>query len=130
MSNVTVTTLEPAFSDARGAITDILNADQEIHHIGIITFSEGAVRANHYHHQSHQYDYVLAGRIELRTRVASDEFAPVRTDILLPNQLASIPAGVIHAYKALEPSSMIDVTTLSRSGNGYEDDTVRVPSLF
>lgn len=130
MSNVEVRKIQPAFSDDRGTIMDLLNADEEIHHIGLITFAEGAVRANHYHEHSRQHDYVLSGKIELRTKPAHDPDAQVRVDILEEGDIVSIPEHVIHAYRALAPSAIIDMTTLSRSGAGYEEDTIRVQSLF
>ena len=37
-----------------------------------------------------------------------------------------VPPGIVHTYIAEEDSSMIDITTLSRADNGYEEDTVRV----
>ena len=128
--DIVIRRVEPAFSDERGSITDVVNTEDGIGHIGIITFAEGAVRANHYHPRSIQRDYVLAGRIELRTKPVDPPDAPVRTDVIEAGYFVEIPTNVVHAYKALEPSTMLDMTTLSRSGSGYEDDTVRVPALF
>ena len=130
MSTVTVTHLSPAHTDDRGSITDLLNTKDPFHHIGMITFTEGAIRANHYHKESDQYDFVLSGKVELATKPAEDESAPIETHILEAGDLAYIPKGIIHAYKALEPSTMIDVTTTSREKTGYEDDTIRTDSLF
>lgn len=96
----------------------------------MITFTEGAIRANHYHKESDQYDYILSGKVELATKSANDPDAIIETNILEAGDLAYIPKGIIHAYKALEPSSMIDVTTTSRENTGYEDDTIRTDSLF
>lgn len=130
MSSVSVHRIQPVFSDDRGTIADLLNADEEIHHIGLITFTTGAVRANHYHERSKQHDYVLSGKIELRTKPANDPSAIVSTTILEAGDAVSIPEFVIHAYKALEPSIIIDMTTMSRDAGGYEKDTIRVASLF
>ena len=130
MTHVTITKLDPAHTDDRGSITDIINTTDPFHHIGMITFTEGAVRANHYHKQSDQYDYVVEGKVELATKPSDDPDANIEKHILNKGDLAHIPKGIIHAYKALEPSSMIDVTTTSREGAGYEEDTIRVDSLF
>jgi quercetin dioxygenase-like cupin family protein len=130
MSTVTITTLDPVHTDDRGSITDLINTTDPFHHIGMITFTEGAVRANHWHKLSDQYDYIVEGKVELATKPADDPRAEVETHILNAGDLAHIPKGIIHAYRALEPSSMIDVTTTSREGVGYEEDTIRVDSLF
>ncbi len=130
MSTVTITKLAPVHEDERGIITDILNtAEDPAYHIGVITFAEGAVRANHYHKVSTQIDYVLEGKIELATKEANNPDAEVRTVILEPGDLAHIPANIIHAYRAVTPATIIDMTTRSREADGYEDDTVRDPIL-
>ena len=130
MSTVTITTLDPVHTDDRGSITDLINTTDPFHHIGMITFTEGAVRANHWHKLSDQYDYIVEGKVELATKEANNPDAKVATHILNAGDLEHIPKGIIHAYRALEPSSMIDVTTTSREGVGYEEDTIRVDSLF
>ena len=129
--DIKITRPEPAFTDERGVITDIINASGDgISHIGIITFTEGAIRANHYHKESDQYDYILKGSIELRVKPADNQDAPHESHVLQEGDLVFIPRNTIHAYKALEESSMLDCTSQSRAGTGYEDDTIRVDSLF
>ncbi len=122
MSLIKISSLGPVHADERGAITDIIN--QEIHHIGYITFKEGAVRAKHYHKLSRQFDYIMSGEILLV--VCKPDGSEREEHVLKPGDLTEIPAGVVHAYKALTHASMLDITTLSRADNGYEDDTVRV----
>ena len=41
----------PAFSDHRGQIIDLLE-NENINAVTVITFTKGAVRANHYHKQT------------------------------------------------------------------------------
>ncbi len=124
-----VKTITPAFSDARGDIIDVLEG--EVHHTGIITFAKDAIRANHFHRKQTQYTYVLTGKIELRMRPADNEKAEIMTSVMGPGAFAEVPPNTVHAYKALEPSSMICLTTKERgSAEAYEEDTVRVPSLF
>lgn len=114
--------LEPAFSDDRGSITDIL--DENVGHVGLITFTKGATRANHYHKVSVQYDYILSGKIRL---VVCKPDGSAREDhVLVAGMATEVPPGIVHAYIAEEDSSMIDITTLSRADNGYEQDTIRV----
>jgi len=112
--------------DERGEIYDLVEG--EIRHIGIVTFAPGAVRGQHYHKRSTQYTYVLRGRLELRTR-AIDGPSTVETHVLGPGDLATVPAMTIHVFRALEPSSIMDATTLARGRSGYEEDTVRVESF-
>lgn len=121
--------IKPAFTDARGDIIDVFEGP--VHHTGIITFVEGAIRANHYHRLQTQYTYVLNGSIELRTRPAEDDAAETQTVIMEPGTFATVPPNTIHAYRAVTPASMLCLTTLPRgSDEAYEADTVRVPSLF
>jgi quercetin dioxygenase-like cupin family protein len=124
---MTVKPIKPVFSDARGDIIDIFEGP--VHHTGIITFAAGAVRANHYHRLATQYTYMLTGRIELKTRKAEDPDAVTETVVMGPGDFVEVPAYTIHAYKALEPASMICLTTRSREEGGYEEDTVRVDPL-
>lgn len=127
MNKVTVKHIEPSFSDERGVILDILEA--EIHHTGVITFKKGAVRANHYHKQQDQYTYILSGKIELKSKDMGKEGSPTETHILGVHDLAIVPAHVAHAYKALEDTVMICLTTHERDMQSYEDDTIRIEPL-
>lgn len=114
--------LKPAFIDDRGKIIDILN--DEVGHIGLVTFSKGAIRGRHYHKQSTQYDYILCGKIRL---VLCKPDGSEREDHVLESNMATeIPPGIVHTYVAEEESEMIDITTLGREGDGYEEDTIRV----
>lgn len=130
MSKVVIKKINPVHIDDRGSISDIFNSPDPIHHIGLITFTAGAVRANHYHKHSKQYDYILSGKIELRILDRENRSAQVESFILEKGEAVIIPENIVHAYKALEPSEMIDMTTQSRAGSGYEDDVYRVDSLF
>ena len=47
--------IKPVFSDHRGDIIDILTGI-EIDAVTLITFSKGAVRANHYHKETTQWN--------------------------------------------------------------------------
>lgn len=114
--------VEPAFRDNRGCITDIL--DEAVSHVGYITFTKGSSRAKHYHRQSVQYDYVLSGKIRLI--VCMPDGSAREDHIIEPGMATEVPPGIVHAYIAEEDSAMIDITTLSRSKDGYEEDTIRV----
>lgn len=114
----------PVFTDERGSIFDILEVP--VSHVGMVTFRKGAIRGNHYHKKSAQYSYILEGKIELTIKKINGKQA--RKIILKKGDLTTIPPNMIHAYRALENSSMLDLTTYRRGKAGYEGDTVRVPS--
>ncbi len=122
MSLIKVKKLEAVHTDERGSIFDVLN--KEVAHIGMITFKEGVVRANHYHHKSTQYDYIVSGKLKLV--VCLPDGSQKEEYVLESGMTTEVPPGIVHAYKALEDSIMLDITTLSRENSGYEDDTVRV----
>ena len=50
--------LLPNFKDKRGEIIDIIE-NEKINSVTIITFSKGAIRGNHYHKKTIQWNYVL-----------------------------------------------------------------------
>ena len=50
--------LAPQFSDDRGEILDILTGEN-IDAVTLITFTKGATRANHYHKETIQWNYVI-----------------------------------------------------------------------
>lgn len=115
-------TLTPVHTDARGSIFDIV--EDKVGHVGMVTFETGAIRGNHYHKVSVQYSYVLTGELEFST--ANPDGSNIKTEKITAGTLTRIPPGVVHAYKALSKSQMLDVVTLSRNDDGYESDTVRV----
>ncbi len=126
-SGVTVRKLTPAFTDHRGDILDIFEG--EVHHTGIITFTKGAVRANHFHKKQTQYTYVLSGTLELCVRDSRTPEAQVESFMMEPGDFAAIPPFVIHEYIAHTPGSMLCLTDMIRVGNNYEEDTCRVEAL-
>ena len=117
--------IKPAFSDTRGRIFDIV--EEPISHVGLITFKKGAIRGNHYHKKSTQYTYILKGKIKFV--VSGIKGNNKKTFILTEGMFSRIPPKIVHAYKALTPAAMLDMTTLSRGVRGYEDDTVRITIL-
>lgn len=116
--------IQPAFTDARGEIFDIIEK-KPVAHVGLVTFIKGAVRGNHYHKQSTQYTYILRGKIKF---ITTDIDGGNRAETVLEaSDFSEIPPGVVHTYVALDDdAAMLDMTTLARGEQGYEDDTVRV----
>ena len=123
MQGVTIENRVPVFEDERGKIFDLF--ENQVHHVGLITFSAGAVRAKHYHKQSIQYSYVLEGVVELIV-CPKDEPSKRETFEMPEGTAVSIQPGIVHAYRAKTSAAILDLTTLSRADNGYEDDVVRV----
>lgn len=123
MNGVIVKHIDPAFEDDRGKILDLFEVP--VHHVGLITFKAGVIRAKHYHKQSTQYSYVLDGTIDLIV-CPKDRLDEREVIEMTPGTAVSIEPGVVHVYRARTDASIIDLTTLSREDNGYEEDVVRV----
>lgn len=124
MEGVTVRKIEPVYIDERGSITDLLN--KELCHVGVIVTEKGSIRGNHYHNLSRQYTYILSGKFEV---LLAKEYKPsdVEKIILEAGELIMIPPRIIHRFKALEKTVMIEMDTESRSGEDFEKDVVRIP---
>lgn len=120
---VTIKKIDPVFIDERGIIADLLN--EPINHIGLITTEKNAIRANHYHKLSTQYSYILQGKFEVLI-AHFNQPNNIKKLIVNVGELITIPPKVIHQFKAIDRSIMIDMISESRAGSGYEEDTVRV----
>lgn len=114
--------LAVSYHDERGEITDILE-NEEINAITQVTFKAGAVRGNHYHKKTVQYNYVINGSIELVTQKDDDD--PVHLT-LGPGELAVTHAMEKHAIRANEDSVLMVFTRGPRGGKEYESDTWRL----
>jgi quercetin dioxygenase-like cupin family protein len=114
--------LTAAASDDRGEITDLV-VGEGITAITMITFTTGAVRANHYHKETVQWNYVVSGRIRLVTQLPDQ---PPQETLLGPGELAVTREHERHALQALEPSQLLVFTRGPRSGKDYEEDTFRL----
>lgn len=120
-----VTKHVPAYEDARGAITDILQ-HTPVDSVTIITCVKGAIRANHYHKESIQYCYVLSGQILAYTQLPD---RPLESQTLVEGDMLESPPFERHALHAVENSVLVIITRGPRGGKGYEDDTFRVSPL-
>ena len=110
-----------AFTDARGAITDILDG-VPLNAVTIITNKKGAVRANHYHKKTVQYTYVLTGRVKYASKGKSGR----KSAVLKPGDLAISPPGEAHATLALTDATFLALAHGLRHGREYEKDTFRL----
>jgi quercetin dioxygenase-like cupin family protein len=108
--------------DSRGIIVDLVE-NQNINAVTFITFSKGAVRANHYHKKTTQWNYVTKGQIKLVTQLGEED---VKEVILKKGDLAVTIPMEKHALVGLEDSEMLVFTEGPRGGKEYESDTFRL----
>ena len=111
------------FEDDRGMIRDVMTYTN-VDAITYITFAKDAVRGNHFHNKTMQYDYIISGKLICRSR--ENENSEVEESIVEAGDFITHPFPVWHAYKALEESVMLSCTNGPRQGDRYEDDTVRL----
>jgi quercetin dioxygenase-like cupin family protein len=121
--SVSIVTINPCFVDKRGTISDLLNCS--ISHVGLIKTVKGAVRASHFHLTSKQYSYIVYGEFEVLTAPARSPKVVTRWRVRA-GQLIIIEPRVIHLFRAIKTSLMIDMISKSREGDGYENDVERV----
>jgi quercetin dioxygenase-like cupin family protein len=115
-------TLIPAFIDTRGSITDLIS-DETINAVTLITFAEGAIRANHYHERTIQWNYVISGEVLLVTQMAGQEKVE---RILKPGDFVVTREHESHALKGVTASEVLILTKGPRAGTQYENDTFRL----
>lgn len=111
-----------AFKDARGEIHDILQAPLD--GVTLISTVKGAVRGNHWHHETTQWTYILSGTLKVRTESLP---AGPEQQIYEAGALIHTPPDQRHAWQALEDTVVLVFTRGPRSGADYESDTFRLP---
>ncbi len=110
------------FEDARGQIRDLLTGTI-VDTVTMITCTKGAVRGNHYHKETEQYDYVVSGSMICASQLPGGKVEQVT---LVAGDLAHHPCGEVHAFKALEETVFLSLTKGPRSGVDFEKDTYRL----
>jgi len=114
--------LTPAHVDARGSIIDLVT-EEAINAVTVITFAKGAVRANHYHEHTVQWNYVISGEVLLATQMPGGE----RVErILRKGELACTREREHHALQGITEAEVLILTRGPRAGSQYEDDTFRL----
>ena len=114
--------IKPVHTDERGVITDLLQ-DETINAVTIISFLKGAVRANHYHKETYQWNYVLSGSIKIVTQLQNQE--KVETIMNQGEFVVTMP-NESHALIAVEQAELLVLTKGPRGGDNYENDTFRL----
>ena len=120
----TVTRPEPAFTDERGAITNVL--DTSIRHVAVITSRAGSVRGNHYHPEDVQYIYLVSGRFESCAKDVKNPHGEVQRQMVEAGGLVHTPPMVVHAQRFLEDSVLVALTLDTRESERFQEHTIRV----
>jgi quercetin dioxygenase-like cupin family protein len=109
------------FEDERGVIQDLIT--RRIDAITEITTKAGAVRGNHVHARTTQWVYVVSGKMLF---VSRQDSGVDNSEIRGSGALIMEPAGVPHAWRAIEDTVVLVLTRGPRSGQEYESDTQRL----
>lgn len=116
--------LTPSFSDDRGTILDVDTFGINFDAVTLITFTAGAIRAEHYHKQTIQLNYVISGSLTYKSRI--DFNSEVQTINLKAGDLVISQIGHHHAFKAVDDVVLLCLTSGPRKGFNYEKDTYRL----
>lgn len=114
--------LKPNFSDERGSITDLLT-NIDINSITMISFKKGAVRANHFHKKTIQWNYIVSGEILFVSQLIDGEKKEL---VLKKGDFVKTIENEKHALKGLADSEVLILTKGPRAGEEYENDTFRL----
>ena len=118
--------LKIAFKDRRGKIIDLIEGEK-INAITLITIKKGAIRGNHYHKKTWQWNYIVSGKIRLVTKMPNKK---IKKTLLNPGDLALTLPGESHALIGIEDCKFLVFSKGPRSGKGYETDTFRLEKLL
>jgi quercetin dioxygenase-like cupin family protein len=118
--------LKVAFRDRRGKIIDLIEGEK-INAITFITIKKGAIRGNHYHKKSWQWNYIISGKMRLVTKMPNKK---IKKTLLNPGDLALTLPGELHALIGIEDCKFLVFSKGPRSGKGYETDTFRLEKLL
>jgi quercetin dioxygenase-like cupin family protein len=111
-----------SFKDSRGEIIDLIE-NRNINAVTFISFTKGAVRANHYHKKTTQWNYLLKGKVKLVVQVGDGR---IEERTLVPGDLVSTDPMEKHALEGIEDAELLVFTEGPRGGKEYESDTFRL----
>jgi quercetin dioxygenase-like cupin family protein len=109
-------------SDKRGQIIDLIE-NENINAVTFLTFQKNAIRGNHYHEKTFQWNYVISGKIKIVTELPGKESVEI---IMEKGDLIVTLPGEKHALMGLEDSELMVFTKGPRGGKEYESDTFRL----
>jgi quercetin dioxygenase-like cupin family protein len=107
--------------DSRGFIYDLI-VGELISAVGLVTFNKGAIRGNHIHFETAQWNYILAGNLN----VVTEKEGMRNEQIFETGELFLIPPGEAHAMQANSNTEMLVLTLGPRAGKDFEKDTQRL----
>lgn len=114
--------LVPSLVDERGQIIDLLE-NENLNAVTIVTFNRGAIRGNHCHKLTFQWNYLMSGMIRLVTQKVGH---PIVETIMRLGDFALTEPNERHAFMAIEDSALMVFTRGPRGGKEYESDTYRL----
>lgn len=114
--------LETAHIDSRGTIQDLLTGI-DINAVTIVTFTPGAIRGNHFHKETIQWNYCLEGEIRY---VAQSINGNKEECILRKGDFIVTKENESHALQGITDSKLLVLAKGPRAGEAYEDDTYRL----
>lgn len=109
------------FSDNRGEIFDLIEKEN-INAVTMISFFKDAIRGNHFHKKTTQWNFVLNGEL----LVISKKKGIKKKKLFKKNDLFILEPNEQHAIKALKKSLLLVFTKGPRGGKEYENDTFRL----
>ena len=114
--------IKVAYKDYRGEIIDLLE-NEKINAITLITIRKGAVRGNHIHKKTWQWNYIVSGKMRLVTKMIGKKIKKI---LLKPGDLALTVPGESHLLIGVEYCKCLVFTKGPRAGKKYESDTFRL----
>ena len=100
---------------------------ESINAVTKVTFRKGAIRGNHFHKKTIQYNFLTKGKVKLITQLKNGK---IRKNIIKAESLFVIYPNEKHAFQALENSELMVFTKGPRGGKEYETDTFRLQTPF
>lgn len=114
--------LVTSFCDDRGEIIDMVE-NETINAVTLLTLKKGAVRGNHYHKKTYQWNYLLSGKIKFFSQIPGEA---VKVSIMKKGDFILTKPNERHAIIGMEESELLVLTKGPRSGTEYESDTYRL----
>ena len=111
-----------SFNDNRGQIIDLIQ-NEDINAVTIVTFTKGAVRGNHYHKETFQWNYLISGEINIISQIPGKDVVEI---IMKEGDFVVTEPNERHALVGLEKSELLVLTKGPRGGKEYESDTFRL----
>lgn len=83
----------------------------------LLKFNKGALSSDHFHAVKDETWYILEGKLELRHYNLANADRLVK--VLKPGDVVHIPPSMPHQLVALEPSTIIEVSTTHDEADSY-----------